>query len=344
MKNKIVALFILAAFLLSVVALVFAGSNKSKTNELVGLLPASDIVVTLDTQRLLNQALPQIFSANQEKLAEINRKIDDLKNKTGLDARQFQQIAVGLATKRAAAKDVEFEPFVLARGSFNSGALVAVAKMASGGKYREEKIGNRTVYIFSPKEIAGKNKPSGGDSYFDKIFDKVTKSLDREIAVTTFDEKTLAFGTPVRVREAFEKKTRVEAEVSALINRNPDAVISFGGRMPNGMGAFLPFENDELGKNLDAIRQVSGALNVGNGNAAVSLMAKTLKEDQAQGLKETMDGLQMLGKAFLGNSKSPDKQAYSRMIENAKITRSGSEVLFDLKVPQSDLDVLLGKK
>ena len=345
MKNKIFALFILTAFVFSAVALIFADTKTSKTNnELAALLPASDMVVTLDAQRLFNQALPQVLAANPKMLAEVNVHIDELKSKTGLDARQFRQVAVGLATKQISAQNIEFEPFVLARGSFNSGALVAVAKMASGGTYREEKIGSRTVYIFTPKDVINKNKPATSNSFFSKILDLITKNLNREVAVTTYDDKTIAFGTPARVREAFETKTRVASDVLGLVNRNPNAVVSFGGNMPNGMSAFLPFENDELGKNLDAIRQISGGLNIGNGNAAISVMAKTLKDEQAQGLKETVEGLQMLGKAFLGGSKSPDKQVYARMVENAKISRVSSEVSFDLQVPQADIDVLVGKK
>lgn len=345
MKNKIFALFILAAFVFSAVALIFADTKTSKSgNELAALLPASDLVVTLDSQKLFNQALPQVLSANPGMLAEFNAHIDALKSRTGLDARQFQQVAVGLATKQISAKNVEFEPFVLARGNFNSGALVAVAKMASGGTYREEKIGSRTVYIFTAKEIIEKNKPTTSNSFFSKILDKITNSLTREVAVTTYDDKTLAFGTPARVREAFETKTRVASDVLGLVNRNPNSVVGFGGNTPNGMSAFLPFDNDELGRNLDAIRQISGALNIGGGNASLSVTAKTLKDEQAQGLKETMEGLQILGKAFLGGSKNPDKQVYARMIENAKIARAGSEVSFDLQVPQTDIDVLVGKK
>lgn len=345
MKNKIFALFILAAFVFSAVALIFADTKTSKSKtELAALLPASDIVVTLDAQRLYNQALPQVLSANPGMLADINAHIDELKSKTGLDARQFQQVAVGLATRQISAKDVEFEPFVLARGSFNSGALLAVAKVASSGTYREEKIGGRTVYIFTAKEIVEKNKPTASNSYFSKIFDKITRNLTREVAVTTYDDKTLAFGTPARVREAFETKTRVAGDVLGLVNRNANAVVSFGGNMPNGLSAFLPFDNDELGKNLDAIRQISGGLNIAGGNTALSVTAKTLKDEQAQGLKETMEGLQILGKAFLGGSKSPDKKVYARMVENAKIARVGSEVSFDLQVPQTDIDVIVGKK
>ena len=345
MKNKIFALFILTTFVLSAVALSFADTKTAKAgNELAALLPASDMVVTLDAQSLVSRALPQILSANQEMLGEINAHIDALKNKTGLDARQFQQVAVGLATKQTGAKDVDFEPFVLARGGFNPGTLLAAAKLASNGKYREEKIGTRTVYIFTMKEVVEQNKPMVKNSFFSKILDKVTKNLKNEVAVTTFDDKTLAFGTTARVREAFETKTRVGADVLDLVNRNPNAVIAFGGKMPNGMSGLLPFDNDELGKNIDSIRQMSGALNIGDGNAVISVMAKTLRDEQAQGLYDTVDVLRTLGKMALGGSKAADKRVYARMIENAKITRAGSEISLDLQVPQTDIDVIVGRK
>ena len=62
----------------------------------------------------------------------------------------------------------------------------------------------------------------------------------------------------------------------------------------------------------------SGGLNIGDGSAVLSVTAKTLKDEQAQGLKETIEGLQLLGKVFLGGSKSADKRVYARMVENAR--------------------------
>ena len=40
--------------------------------------------------------------------------------------------------------------------------------------------------------------------------------------------------------------------------------------------------------------------------ALLRLMARTLQSDQAQNLFDTLQGLQMMGKAFLGSSKKPD--------------------------------------
>ena len=144
------------------------------------------------------------------------------------------------------------------------------------------------------------------------------------------------------MRETFESKSRVNAEVANLINRRPNALASFGAKLPDGLSKFIAWDNDELGTTLDTIRQISGAVEVSGGNTTVSVVAKTLKPEQAQSLQETLEGLQMVGKALLGSSKSTDKQAYGRMIDNAKITRNAAEVMLDLQVPQNDINILLG--
>ncbi|MFN2391790.1 MAG: hypothetical protein ABR566_07460, partial [Pyrinomonadaceae bacterium] len=145
MKNKIFALLVACAFSLNLVGVAFADVKTKKTErqtqQLAASLPASDGVITLNTQRFFNEALPQILSANQPMLNGIVAKIDEIKNRTGIDLRQFEQFAVGISSKKVSAKKMDFEPVILARGNFNAGALLAVAKVASKGKYREEKIG-----------------------------------------------------------------------------------------------------------------------------------------------------------------------------------------------------------
>jgi hypothetical protein len=353
MRKKIFAFLIACAFTLNAAGLAFAdvkSKNKERqSSQLAALLPVSDMVVTVNTQRLFNEALPQILSANQPMLSSIIGKIDEIKAQTGIDLRQFEQFAIGVSSKKTLAKDFDFQPVILARGSFNSAALVSLAKVASKGKYREEKVGDKTVYIFTPQEIVGKNKPQNNQpatqsSVFSKSIDKMLNSLTRELAVTTYDNGTLAIGSPARVRETFQAKTRVNAEVLSLVNRKPDALINFGARIPSGMSGLINLDNDELGKNLDSIRQVSGSLDVSGGNAVFSLLARTFKPEQAQALKETLDGLQMVGKAFIGSAKGADKKVFARMIDNARITNNGTDVMLDLQVPQSDIDILVGLK
>ncbi len=353
MKNKFYAVLTVFAFALNAFGASLADTKTIKktnqTNALAALLPASDGILTIDVQRAMNEAVPQILSGKPQTLTEINRKIDEIREKIGLDLRQFEQVAVGVSMKQISAREVDLEPLVLARGKYNANALIALAKLASKGKYREEKIGARTVYIFSGKEIVEQNNPSaksatGRNSWFDKAIDRMIAGLMKEIAVTSYDGSTLAFGSPARVRETIETKTRVNAELLNLTTRKPNAVAAFGANLPSGLSSFIDLDNDEFGKTLDSIRQVSGAMELIGGNTAVSIAAKAATAEQARSLQETVEGLQMLGKSFLGGSKSADKRVYGRMIENAKITRMTSEVALDLQVPQTDINILLGAK
>ena len=199
------------------------------------------------------------------------------------------------------------------------------------------------------EQLAEKDKPSAAkpaakDSVFEKAIDKMFDGLSRELAVTVYDNNTLAIGSPARVRETINSKARINSNVLDLVNRKPAAVMSFGANLPGGMSKYFDLDNDELGKNIDAIQQLAGALDVADGNAVVSMVAKTLKPEQAQSLKETLDGLQLVGKALLGSSKGEDKKVYGRMVENVRISRSGNEVMLDLQVPNSDINILIGEK
>jgi hypothetical protein len=361
MIKKISALFLACAFLLNGFGMVFAAPETKEaakqTAQLAALLPASDGVVTVNMRRILSEALPQVLSSKQQLLGEVLGKFDEVKNKTGLDLRQFEQIAVGVSVKKISAGEMTFEPVILARGTFNAGALLALAKVAAKGKYREEKIGERTVYVFSPKDMAQHqvktvplpnnqmpDKSAKQPSMFENAIDKMFKGLSDELVVTSYDNNTLAIGSVARVRETFDAKTRVGTDVLDLVNRKPNSIMSFGVKLPNGLSQFVDMDNDEIGKNLEAIRQISGAVDVGDGRASVSLVAKTLEAAQAKSLQEFLEGLQMVGKAFIGGAKGADKKVFARMIDNARISQSGSEVMLDLQVSQSDIDILVAGK
>ena len=70
-------------------------------------------------------------------------------------------------------------------------------------------------------------------------------------------------------------------------------------------------------------------------------MARSKKPESAADLKTTLEGLQMVGKAFLGGSKRLDQQVYGRMLQNAKFTGRGTDVTLDLAIPQADIDILV---
>ncbi len=317
------------------------GKTPKQEKSLASHLPNSDAVINIDTKRLMNEAFPQILATKPQVLQEINSKLDEVKSKFGIDLKQFNQVAVGLGYKTISSKETDFEPVILARGDFKASAFLGVAKLAAKGKYREEKIGEKTVYIFSPKEVLEQHQTQNKDSFIGKMIDSAMKSFTKEVALTSYDENTLVIGSIARVKETFESKTRVDEIALNLANKNPNAIISFGANMPAGVAQFLPIDNDELGANIESIKQVNGALDMADGKMTLLAAAKTTDAASAEGLEETLSGLQMVGKAILGGSSRADQQLYARLLENAVIARQDTEVSLNLSVPQGDIDALM---
>lgn len=338
----------LLAFLLSAVALAFSAetrkARRTKAASLLTALPASDAALVFDAKRFFDTALPQILASDQPKLASITNKVEEIRVKTGIDLRQFQQVVVG-ANINQLENRIDVEPLILARGQINADALVALAKVASNGKYREEKIGAKTIYVFTPKELLEKNKGQSGNAKRDGIVDQILSGFERELALTSYDANTLAFGSTARVRHLLDaRRPRLGAEVAAAAARRPNAVMSFAARVPNGLSQFIKLDNDELGRNLDAVRLISGTVDVAGENATVTIAAKTVDAAQAKGLKDFISALQLGFSGLLKGSNREDQRIYGRMLESARIVQSGSEVTLDVQMPQADINVLLGRK
>jgi hypothetical protein len=346
MKSRSIALAVLVGLLVNVVG--FAGDNthgarakKRQTTRLVAMLPASDGVAVFDSKRFLNEALPKVLAANQPLLSEITTKLSEIENKSGIDLRKFDQVAVGVAYKQISPTETDYDTVVLASGDISAGALVGVAKQASNGTYREEKVGNRTVFVFTPKDVIQKTTVKTTNSKISAAIDHFSKSFSKEIAIASIDRNTIAIGTLARVRETLEGGSHPSADITGLLSTRVDSVGSFAGRVPGGMSRLLPLDNDELGKNLSSIQLVAGSMDVTALGTSVQMLARTSKPEQATALKETLDGLQLVGSAILGGSKRADQQIYGRMIKNAKFAARGTEVTLDLAVPQADIDTLV---
>ena len=332
MKHRIIAIVVLGVLVMNLGGSTFADTKAKKAsfNQLVSLLPASDGVMTFDARRFFGEALPQVLAGNQSMLGKVTTKIEEFRTKYGIDIRQFDEVAVGVTARQMAAKQYDVDPVVVARGQMTSVSLIDGAKTAANNKYREERVGNRVLYIFDAKKGAA-HLPAG------KAIGEMS-----EVGVSSIDERTVVFGEVGRVRAALEGKTRVGSDLTVMLERNPVSVAAFAIKPPAGLKEFVPLDNDELGKNIDSIQYIYGNANILADKASVHMTARTLQNAQATSLFETLEGLQMIGKAFLGGSKAADKQVYARLIDSARFSVKANEVIFDLTVPQSDIDILVG--
>ena len=348
MKIKFFALAVMTGLLLNIVGFaandaVRAKAKYREASRLVSLLPASDGVAVFDSRRFLVEAMPKLLAANQPMLAQFTSKLTEIENTSGIDLHKFEQIAVGLSMKPNASKNFDIEPVLIAGGDINAGALIAMAKIASKGKYREEKIGESSVYVFTMPETAKKSPAQTKNSKINQVIDQGVKTLATDVAVTSLDRNTIAIGSLSRVRETLEAKSQVSADISSLLSTKETAVMSFAFKTPTGFSNTFGLDNDELGANIDSIKYMSGSLDVAAVGTSMQMMARTAKPEQAVALKDLLDALQIIGKGVFGSSKNADKAVYGRMVKNAKFDIRGNDVTLDVLVPQADIDVLVAK-
>ena len=119
---------------------------------LMSSLPQSDAVAQVKVKQLLSEAMPRMLANNPAKLSEVNASIDRFKDRTGLDPRMFQQVALGIRFTYPSEGVTKVQTVALANGTFSAAAMVAAGRIASNGKYREEKYQDKTIYIFTLEE------------------------------------------------------------------------------------------------------------------------------------------------------------------------------------------------
>ncbi|MDT4955999.1 MAG: hypothetical protein QOJ02_4137 [Acidobacteriota bacterium] len=296
----------------------------------LSVLPPSDFIAFVNVRRLINEAAPKVFADNPAKLAEFNADIDKFKTQTGIDARSFESIALGMRYQHPTPTITTTDMIVIARGTFNSGALLAAARLATQGKYQEEKYNGATVYIF---KIQDQVKMLG-----------LFKMRVGEVAATALDSNTLAIGEPQSVRatlDASKAPSRVNNDLIQLAMRSPNALMGFGANVPTSLTATADFGNAEISKIIGSIRQAYGAVSATANGFDLMTIARTEKPDQAQALSETLGALKQFGGMLVTQLPPETGKLAQTALDNLKIVATGNETSISFELRQADISTLM---
>lgn len=293
-------------------------------------LPASDAVVFVELRRLFAEAVPRAFAGNPEKIAQINADVEQFKARTGIDARQFDRLAVGARLTNPTPTVTKVDNIVaIARGTFSPGALVAAGRLMSGGRYRETRRGGKTVYIFSLNDQV-------------KLFG-LLKMRVSDLAVAALDANTLAVGDPEGVHGAIDAaagRGRVSAEMVTLARRNPNAIVGFGGNLPPAATSHLNTGMAEIDKSLASIRQFYGSVGTTANGFDMLTVLRTQTAADARNLNDTIEAVRQFAPALLSMS-GKGNQLAQKAIESLKISTQGSEVQVRTELTPGDLAAIM---
>jgi hypothetical protein len=298
---------------------------------LMASLPESDAVAQVKLKQLLNEAMPSILANNPAKLAEVNASIDRFKDRTGLDPRMFQQIALGVRFTYPAEGVTKLQTVALANGAFSSAAMVAAGRVASNGKYREEKYQDKTIYVFRLDENI---KLLG-------VFDFTIL----ELAAAPLDANTLALGDVAGVRsviDASRQRKRVNAELISLASRDPNAIIGFGSNFSEQLVGHLDIGNAPIAADLRTLRQVYGSVATTERELQLFLAARAVNAQAAKNLGDTLEGLKQFGALLVGRLSGAKGVLAKSALSNMSIVADANELQLRTSVAQAEVGPLLG--
>ena len=333
--KKVLNLAILVALLATSLHVTAQTRTRSTaaapTPNLLASLPESDAVAQVKLNQLLTEAMPRILANNPAKLSEVNAGIDRFKDRTGLDARMFQQVALGVRFTYPSEGVTRLQTVALAKGSFSAAAMVAAGRVASNGKYREEKYQDKTIYIFSLDEqlrLLG-------------LFDLRIG----ELAAVPLDTNTLALGDPTTVRRAIDasrQRKQVNTELIALANRDPNALIGFGSNVTEQLIENLDIGNAPIATDLRTLRQVYGSVGATESDLQLFLAARAVNAQAARSLGDTLEGLKQFGALLVGRLSGAKGVLAKSALSNMKIVADANELQIRTSVAQADVGPLFG--
>jgi hypothetical protein len=326
------AIVVLSVFAAQVGAQTRTRNNGPAAGGLMASLPESDAVAQIKLRQLLSEALPRIMGNNSVRLAEVNAHIETFKNRTGIDPRMFEQLAVGFRFSHPAEGVTKVQTVALANGTFNPAAMVAAGRVASNGAYREEKYQGKTIYVFKLEE----NIRMAG--LFNVRID--------ELAAAPLDANVLALGDPAGVRAAIDaagrSRKRANAELIALASRDPNAVIGFGGNVTEQLILNLDIGNAPIATDLSKLRQFYGSVGTSETNLELFLAARAVNAEAAKSLGDTLEGLKQFGALLVGRLSGARGVLAKSALANLQIVTQANELQIRTAVPQADLGPLMG--
>lgn len=333
MKRKLLNLVIIIVAVASVAHAQTRARNVAApaTPNLMASLPESDAVAHVKMKQLLSEAMPRILANNPARLADVNASIDKFKDRTGLDPRMFEQIAFGVRFTYPAEGVTKLQTVALAKGSFSSAAMVAAGRVASNGKYREEKYQDKTIYIFTLDESV---KLLG-------VFDFTI----HELAAAPLDANTLALGDAAGVRgviDATRLRKLANAELMALASRDPNAIIGFGSNFTEQLVGNLDIGNAPIAADLKTLRQVYGSVATTERDIQLFLAARAVNAQAAKNLGDTLEGLKQFGALLVGRLSGAKGVLAKSALSNMSIVAAANELQVKTSVAQAEVGPLLG--
>lgn len=286
-------------------------------------LPEADTLIYVNPQRILNEVVPKLMPPNE--VEKMRLGFEEMKKSAGFDPTKVDYVVFAIRFKKPTA-DLNFQPpefMLVSSGDFSAEGLIGMARMATQGKLRDEKYGDKTLGLMTIDPVAKEAEKN-----------PILKSFS-EVGIVALDGNTLATGTPAYLRAAIDAgagKDRISPATLNSLVREPNALISVAGRPFNSFAksfGMLGTEGNARTPRCDwAMGDFYAAFNMDQTNFTIRGVTNADNPDTAK----ILANLYTMLLRYATNS-IKDAAAQS-LLQGLAITAEGDEVLLRADVPQ----------
>jgi hypothetical protein len=196
-----------------------ASSSQTLLSSLANL-PESDILIYVNLQRILNEAVPKVMP--EKDVANMRSAFNEIRQNAGIDPSRVAYIVIAVRFRKPSA-ELNFVPpefMVVSSGDFSADSLMILAKVAAKDKLRDEKYGSKTLGVLTIEAIAKQTETN-----------PLLRSFS-EMAIVPLNANSIAVGTTGYLKaavDAADGRGRISTESLNSLLRDPSALLSISG-------------------------------------------------------------------------------------------------------------------
>ena len=307
-----------------------AGSGTAAgMDELLNMLPSSDLVAVVDIGRAFNDLLPRLSEVSVGGIDQMAKDIKEFTAKTGIDPSRINKAVIGFKMN-----GLQGSGAIIIDGLDVDGKMIESGMKSYKAEFKTMEYKGKQIYTL----ISRVNSPTAGP---------LSVKTD-EMAIASLGEQKTVLGDINAVKEVLDiqsgsaKTSIAPTMISALKETRENALLRFALNIPDDLRKEATSQGD-LFKSVSTIKYILGTFDVATDfSLALDAVMRTTSQNDAVELETGLKGLVGLIKGFFGGG-DPKTDIFGQLIDQIKIGSKLSDVSVSIALPRSFMDQISKK-
>jgi len=306
-----------------------AAPTAATTDELMAMLPASDLIAVVDVGRAFNELLPKLAGITTGGLDKLVKSIQDFTQNTGVDPSKIRNAVLSFSMDGQQGTGV-----IIIQGIDPDAKQIEAVMKEFGSEFKTLDYKGKTIFNVLSKV----NAPSAGP---------LSLKTD-EVALAALGAKRVAFGDLKVVKQVIDiqsgaAKGGVSAEMTGALNETrASALVRFAMNIPETLRSQAADQGD-LFKSVAAVKLILGTFDVASDfGLSLDTIIRTASQNDAAELENSLKGLVDLVRGIFGGG-DPKTNFFSQLLDQVKIGSKSSDVSLSIALPRALIDQLSKK-